>query len=78
MFETSSLGPVVYWRPDGGRRHALWPPELPRAGQTRETVCGLTVTLAEPSELDWIDPTCEPCWAKARELRDARAGGGKK
>ncbi|MEV6229466.1 zinc finger protein [Saccharopolyspora shandongensis] len=75
MFGISSVGPVVYWRPHGGRRHALWPPELPRAGQTRETVCGGTITLADPSEVDWLDPTCEFCMAKARELRDARERG---
>ncbi|MEV0698469.1 zinc finger protein [Saccharopolyspora sp. NPDC050389] len=75
MFGISSLGPVVYWRPHGGQRHALWPPELPRAGQTRETVCGRTVTLADPSEVDWFDPTCEFCMGKARELRDSRERG---
>jgi zinc finger protein len=72
MFGISSVGPVVYWRPNGGQRHALWPLELPRAGQTRETVCGKSITLTEPSEVDWFDPTCETCMVKARELRDER------
>ncbi|WP_188987102.1 zinc finger protein [Saccharopolyspora thermophila] len=74
----SSLGPVVYWRPHGGLRHALWPPELPRAGQTRETVCGSTITLTDPSEVDWLDPTCPTCMDKARQLRDERDRRSKK
>ncbi|WP_372495380.1 zinc finger protein [Saccharopolyspora soli] len=75
VFGLVSPGPVVYWRPHGGQRHALWPMELPRAGQERETVCGDTITLIEPSEVDWLDPTCEFCMTRARELRDARERG---
>ena len=60
-------GPVVYWRPFDGSRHALSPNPPPRDGQTRETLCGVTTTLAEPSELDWLDPTCPQCWVEAKE-----------
>ncbi|MDR7301208.1 zinc finger protein [Haloactinomyces albus] len=66
-------GPVVWWRPVDGYRHALPPEERPAAGQQRETVCGESVTLTEPAAVDWLMPTCDACMAEACARRDARA-----
>ncbi|MDR7301869.1 zinc finger protein [Haloactinomyces albus] len=63
-------GPVVWWQPVLGERHALSPEERPRPGQTRDTVCGLSVTLQAPSDVDWLLPTCDECWAQAVARRD--------
>lgn len=65
-------GPVVYWRPLKGERHALPPTHVPRPGEERETLCGLNVTTTDPSDVDWLDPTCGHCMARATALRDAR------
>lgn len=54
-----------YWMPvieKRGVRHAFrgrrW------EGQPRdESVCGLNVPMAKPSQMDWITfPTCTTCW----------------
>lgn len=63
-------GPVVYWRPFEGLRHALSPAELPRAGQVRDTLCGVSATLTDPSEVDWLAPTCDHCMVHAKARRD--------
>lgn len=69
MSEINELLPEAeahYWHPipePEGRRHAFrgarrWP------GQTSaETICGRTVPMARPSEMDWVYvPTCGYCW----------------
>lgn len=66
-------GPVVWWQPTRGERHAFPPDRRPRPGQERETVCGEQVTLVELAEVDWLAPTCDACMAEARTRRDARA-----
>lgn len=65
-------GPVVYWHPFNGERHALWPVSPPEPDQERDTVCGLRTVIERATELEWLAPTCHECWAKARALRDAR------
>ncbi len=67
-----SQGPVVYWHPFGGERHALWPTSPPQHGQVRDTVCGRNTTIAQASDVDWLAPTCVECLTKARAMRDAR------
>ncbi|GAA2338828.1 hypothetical protein GCM10009854_13960 [Saccharopolyspora halophila] len=72
MFEYFGARQVVaYWRPCGGFRHALPPDEPPRPGRERETLCGLSVEIGCPTEIDWLSPTCEPCWTAAIDRRDA-------
>lgn len=66
-------GPVVWWHPVDGWRHALSPELRPRPGQERATVCGEAVTLAEASDVDWLAPTCDTCMAEARARGNARA-----
>ncbi len=65
-------GPVVWWQPVAGWRHALSPDQRPRPGQERQTVCGEQVTLIEPSDVDWLLPTCDTCMAAAVELGEQR------
>ncbi|MCI2419040.1 hypothetical protein MOQ72_16470 [Saccharopolyspora sp. K220] len=62
---------VAYWRPFDGVRHGLHPDQPPYPGQERETLCGLTMTVGIPTEVEWLAPTCEPCWDDARFRRDA-------
>ena len=72
MLWTRTSGVVAYWRPYGGERHALEPAEVPREGQRRATLCGETITVVEASEVAWLSPTCDFCWAEAVSRRDAR------
>lgn len=60
-------GPVVWWNPVDGFRHAFSPERRPHPGQERITECGLSVTLIEPGPVDWLMPTCDTCMARARE-----------
>ncbi|RKT83949.1 zinc-finger [Saccharopolyspora antimicrobica] len=69
MFQSAGL--VAYWRPVDGVRHGLLPTEPPYPGQERETLCGTTVSIVKPTDLDWLAPTCGPCWDEARSRRDA-------
>ncbi|MHA6801567.1 zinc finger protein [Bounagaea algeriensis] len=82
-------GPVVYWRPWEGLRHALDPSEPPQPGRQRTGLCGTAVEVRDADATEWLAPTCPDCWAHARELRDARvaaraaeraaeAGGGQR
>ena len=66
-------GPVVYWRPWEGLRHALDPSEPPQPGQQRTGLCGTAVEVREADAVEWLAPTCTDCWTHARELRDSRA-----
>ncbi len=65
-------GPVVWWNPVGGWRHAFAPDMKPRPGQERVTVCGQAVVLIDPSELDWLAPTCDACMGRAKEWSQQR------
>lgn len=65
-------GPVAWWQPVAGWRHALPPDQRPRPGQERETLCGEQVTLIDPSDVDWLLPTCATCMATAIELGEQR------
>ncbi|SFT89828.1 zinc-finger [Actinopolyspora lacussalsi subsp. righensis] len=65
-------GPVVWWNPVGGWRHAFTPDQRPHPGQERETLCERTVTLIEPSDVDWLMPTCDTCMTAAIRRRDDR------
>lgn len=65
-------GPVAYWRPYEGTRHAMEPSEPPRPGHDRETLCGDAISVVEPTVVDWLAPTCAECWRRALRLRDAR------
>ncbi len=58
-------GPVVWWNPVDGLRHAFSPERRLHPGQERDTQCGLPVTLIEPDAVDWLMPTCETCMARA-------------
>ncbi|NYH80353.1 hypothetical protein FHR84_003710 [Actinopolyspora biskrensis] len=60
-------GPVVWWNPVAGLRHAFSRELRPRPGQERDTLCGQWVTLIDPSELDWLLPTCDICMSVAVE-----------
>ncbi|MDR7301784.1 zinc finger protein [Haloactinomyces albus] len=65
-------GPVVWWQPVVGQRHALSPEVRPKPGQERDTGCGQSVTLIDPSDVDWLMPTCDDCVARAVELGEQR------
>ncbi|WP_017973539.1 zinc finger protein [Actinopolyspora halophila] len=65
MIGLSWEGPVVWWNPVEGFRHAFTPERRPRPEQRRETLCGLRVTLIEPDEVDWLLPTCDDCMSAA-------------
>jgi hypothetical protein len=67
---------IAYWRPFDGVRHGLYPDDAPYPGQQRETLCGMTLTVGIPSEVEWLAPTCEPCWDNARARRDSVEPGG--
>ncbi|WP_372495396.1 hypothetical protein [Saccharopolyspora soli] len=43
----------------------------PIPGQERETFCGLTISVVIATEVQWLAPTCETCWAEAKARRDA-------
>ncbi|WP_165968117.1 zinc finger protein [Saccharopolyspora elongata] len=74
MFELfQRRGLVAYWRPFDGIRHGLYPDQPPQPGQCRETLCGMTLTVGTPTEVEWLAPTCESCWNEARSRRDAQA-----
>ncbi|ASU80706.1 hypothetical protein CDG81_00595 [Actinopolyspora erythraea] len=60
-------GPVVWWNPVGGFRHAFSREVRPRPQQQRDTLCGQRVTLIDPSEVDWLVPTCDICMSTAIE-----------
>ncbi|GAA4620256.1 zinc finger protein [Saccharopolyspora hordei] len=68
---------IAYWRPAEGFRHGLEPDRPPHPGQARNTLCGLTITVGAPTELDWLAPTCSDCWDEARSRRDAADGGAR-
>ncbi|MEU6264329.1 zinc finger protein [Saccharopolyspora shandongensis] len=63
--------PVAYWRPFEGSRHGLEPDEPPVPGQERSTLCGRTIGIVRPTEVEWLAPTCESCWSEAKARRDA-------
>lgn len=65
-------GPVVWWNPVDGWRHAFTPDERPSPGRERETLCGQAVTLIDPSAVDWLMPTCDTCMNAAIHRRDDR------
>lgn len=67
-----SAGPVAYWRPAQGERHALSPEQRPYPGQSRQALCGLRLTVTEPTDCDWFAETCTECLIRAKALRDAR------
>lgn len=69
----SSAGPVAYWRPARGQRHALSADLLPHAGQVRDALCGLRLVLIQPTDDDWLAATCASCLVRAKQLRDGRA-----
>ncbi|MFR9729328.1 zinc finger protein [Saccharopolyspora sp. MS10] len=64
-------GPVAYWRPVSGVRHAVDPGEPPHPGQARTALCGAELKITKASAEDWLAPTCAACWEVARALRDA-------
>lgn len=66
-------GPVVWWNPVAGQRHAFGPDRRPHPGEERDTLCGATVTLTDPSDVDWLMPTCDICMSAAVARSDARA-----
>ncbi|GAA3352156.1 MULTISPECIES: zinc finger protein [Saccharopolyspora] len=68
-------GPVAYWRPAKGERHALSAEQRPYPGQVRDALCGLRFTINEPSDCDWFAESCADCLARAKALRDAREQG---
>lgn len=74
MFQQRQV--IAYWRPFGGFRHGLYPDAPPHPGQQRETLCGLNLTVGNPTEVEWLSPTCESCWDEARSRRDAAARKG--
>lgn len=61
------IGPVVWWQPVEGERHALPPHRRPHPGEERETLCERRVTLIDPTDVDWLCPTCDVCMVRARE-----------
>ncbi|NYH79477.1 hypothetical protein FHR84_002815 [Actinopolyspora biskrensis] len=65
MIGLSWEGPVVWWNPVEGLRHAFTPEQRPRPDQWRATLCGPRVTLIEPDEVDWLLPTCDDCMSAA-------------
>ncbi|MCA1187844.1 MULTISPECIES: zinc finger protein [unclassified Saccharopolyspora] len=67
-----SSGLVVYWRPMRGERHGFSPDRPPRAGELRSALCGTSAELVEPSDVDWLDPTCAECGRQARNLLELR------
>ena len=67
-----SAGPVAYWRPARGERHALSPEQRPYPGQVRDALCGLQMTITETTDCDWFAETCRDCRERAKALRDAR------
>ena len=71
MFGFGGNGPVAYWNPVDGTRHGLFPDVRPHPGQQRETLCGLSVTLGDPTPVEWLSPTCDDCWTEAKARRDA-------
>ncbi|GAB3549139.1 hypothetical protein J2S53_004147 [Actinopolyspora lacussalsi] len=65
-------GPVVWWQPVAGWRHALSPELRPRPGQRRTTLCGEDVELIDPTEVDWLMPTCDTCMSLACDRMEQR------
>ena len=65
-------GPVVWWNPVDGWRHAFAPDRKPQPEQERVTLCGQAVVLIDPSELDWLAPTCDVCMNRAKEWSQQR------
>ena len=65
-------GPVVWWHPTGGQRHAFHPDPKPAPGQHRHALCGDEATLAPATYTDWLAPTCDICMARARDRAHAR------
>ncbi|SFD72881.1 zinc-finger [Actinopolyspora alba] len=65
MFSIGWRGPVVWWNPIAGYRHAFGPDTPPRPEQHRDTLCGVSVTLTESSDADWLLPTCDSCMSEA-------------
>ena len=74
--EARGDGPVAYWHPFEGVRHGLPATRRPVPGQERETLCGVTISVAERTEVEWLAPTCTACWVLAVGLRDAAAKRG--
>lgn len=68
----AASGPVAYWRPFEGVRHALEPTEPPQVGQQRQALCGDSITVTAASDVAWLAPTCDFCWAEATSRRDAQ------
>ncbi|MCX2730851.1 hypothetical protein OOZ19_11425 [Saccharopolyspora sp. NFXS83] len=69
----SGDGPVAYWRPVDGARHAMLPTERPHPGQQRKSLCGEDITITKASPEDWLAPTCAACWDAARTRGDEAA-----
>ncbi|MBA8825775.1 hypothetical protein FHX42_003141 [Saccharopolyspora lacisalsi] len=55
-----------------GWRHAFSPEAKPRPEQERVTLCGQAVVLIDPSELDWLMPTCDTCMDRAKQWSQQR------
>lgn len=55
-----------YWHPvptPENRRHAFFGARRWDGRAIAETICGVAVPMAAPSEMDWVNiPTCDDCW----------------
>ncbi|RCW38826.1 hypothetical protein DFQ14_11930 [Halopolyspora algeriensis] len=65
-----------YWLPipsPENRRHAFRGGRRWDGRRNGETVCGVTVPMAAPSEMDWVwIPTCGHCWSALLAERDRK------
>lgn len=62
------------WVPADGARHATADVRLAGAytpGDEIDSLCGNRVTVAEPTDIAWLWPTCTDCYSEARALVDA-------
>jgi hypothetical protein len=61
------------WFPLAGQRHAIHRRDrsMPRGSPLR-TLCGATHPRSPAGDVEWLWPTCEPCWDEACKIVGVR------
>jgi zinc-finger len=74
-----NAGPAPYsewpfvWFPLAGQRHAIDRRDRNvRLGSPMRTLCGTTHPRIPDGDMEWLWPTCEPCWEEACKITGIR------
>ena len=74
--KTTAVVPVIFpeprpfvWFPLAGRRHAIDPRDRNvQLGGPMRSLCGTTHPRGPDGDVEWLWPTCKPCWEEASKI----------